>query len=128
MFGEAFRIMVDTPTQLGREEYGPLFWNYQDLVAFHVCGVVDPRCDQGRKYYLFHDFCITLPFDIDRAHSSSLLFLSLDFGPNFITFHTAYMLRIELSLLAVCDAKFNNKCNEEGLGIPYWDASKVRCV
>ena len=42
MFGEAFRVMVETPTQSGREEFGPLFWNYQDLVAFHVCSVVDP--------------------------------------------------------------------------------------
>lgn len=49
MFGKAFRIMVDVPTQEGREKYGPMFWNYQDLVAFHVCSVVDPRCDQGRK-------------------------------------------------------------------------------
>ena len=126
MFGEAFRVMVETPTQSGREEFGPLFWNYQDLVAFHVCSVVDPRCDQGRKYYLFHDFCIHCLLILIEL--TPLLFLSLDFGPNFITFHTAYMLRIELSLLAVCDAVFNNTCKEEGLGIPYWDVSKVRCV
>ena len=125
MFGEAFRVMVETPTQSGREEFGPLFWNYQDLVAFHVCSVVDPRCDQGRKY-LFHDFCIHCLLILIEL--TPLLFLSLDFGPNFITFHTAYMLRIELSLLAVCDAVFNNTCKEEGLGIPYWDVSKVRCV
>jgi len=50
MFAKAFRIMVTEPTQKGREKYGKLFWNYQDLVAFHVCSVVDPRCDQGREY------------------------------------------------------------------------------
>ena len=49
MFGKAFCIMVTEQTQKGREKYGKLFWNYQDLVAFHVCSVVDPRCDQGRE-------------------------------------------------------------------------------
>jgi hypothetical protein len=94
MFAKAFRIMVTEPTQKGREKYGKLYWNFQDLVAFHVCSVVDPRCDQGH------------------------------FGPNFITFHTAYMLRIELSLLAVCNVEFDNACKEANLGIPYWDVAK----
>jgi len=67
----AFSIMNTTDTLAGRETYGKHFWNAQDLVVFHVCAVVDPRCDQ--------------------AH----------FGPNFMTFHRAYCLLIENSLRAI---------------------------
>ena len=77
----AFSIMNKTDTLKGREIYGKHFWNAQDLVVFHVCAVVDPRCDQ--------------------AH----------FGPNFMTFHRAYLLMIENSLRAV---------DPEILALPYW--------
>jgi hypothetical protein len=79
---DAFSIMNTTDTLTGRETYGKHFWNAQDLVVFHVCAVVDPRCDQ--------------------AH----------FGPNFMTFHRAYLLLIENSLRAI---------DEEILALPYWD-------
>jgi hypothetical protein len=78
---KAFSIMNTTDTLTGREKYGKHFWNAQDLVVFHVCAVVDPRCDQ--------------------AH----------FGPNFMTFHRAYLLLIENSLRAV---------DPEILALPYW--------
>jgi len=77
----AFSIMNTTDTLSGRKKYGKHFWNAQDLVVFHVCAVVDPRCDQ--------------------AH----------FGPNFMTFHRAYLLLIENSLRAV---------DPEILAMPYW--------
>ena len=34
------------------------------------------------------------------------------------------MLRIELSLLAICDEEFNNACKDGHLGVPYWDVAK----
>lgn len=34
------------------------------------------------------------------------------------------MLRIELSLLAICNVEFDNACEKENLGIPYWDVAK----
>jgi hypothetical protein len=69
--GNAFSIMNKTDTLTGRKTYGKHFWNAQDLVVFHVCAVVDPRCDQ--------------------AH----------FGPSFMTFHRAFLKVIENSLRAI---------------------------
>lgn len=45
--GNAFSIMNKTDTLAGQKTYGKHFWNAQDLVLFHVCAVVDPRCDQA---------------------------------------------------------------------------------
>jgi hypothetical protein len=82
--GNAFQVMANIDTLSGRKKYGRHFWNAQDLVVFHVCAVVDPRCDQ--------------------AH----------FGPNFMTFHRAYLLLIEQSLRAV---------DPTIIALPYWDMS-----
>ena len=68
--------------------------------------------------------CIIRAF-VDKSLTHSFpFFISLDFGPNFITFHIAYMLRIELSLLAICNVEFDNACEKENLGVPYWDVAK----
>jgi hypothetical protein len=81
---KAFWVMKDTSTAEGRKKYGPRFLNYDDLSWWHACVVWDPRCDQGHL------------------------------GPNFITWHRAYLLMIENSLLAV---------DPSVLAMPYWDFS-----
>lgn len=80
----AFWVMKNTSTADGQQRYGPHFVNFDDLSFWHACVVWDPRCDQGHL------------------------------GPNFITWHRAYLLMAENSLLSV---------DPGVLAMPYWDFS-----
>ena len=83
---DAFRVLKTTTTEEGRALYNSeLFWNLDDLTMLHACSTVDPRCDQGHV------------------------------GPHFMTFHRAYLLRLENALLAV---------DPSILALPYWDYSR----
>jgi hypothetical protein len=69
---DAFRVLKTTTTEDGRTLYNSeLFWNLDDLTMLHACAVSDPRCNQGHA------------------------------GPHFMTFHRAYLLRLENALLSV---------------------------
>ncbi|KAL3920083.1 MAG: hypothetical protein SGILL_003439, partial [Bacillariaceae sp.] len=81
----AMRTMKTMTTMQGRQIYGDLFWNIDDLTMLHACSTTDPRCDQGH------------------------------YGPHFILFHRAYLLRFERSLLAIDDTIES---------LPYWEYSK----
>lgn len=77
--------MKNLTTEEGRNQYGKLFWNADDIVMLHACSLKDTRCDQGH------------------------------YGPHFMTFHRAFLLRYENSMLAV----------DPSIGaMPYWDYSK----
>ncbi|OLQ00425.1 hypothetical protein AK812_SmicGene16916 [Symbiodinium microadriaticum] len=66
----------------GQALYGPNFHNHDDMLMLHSCATTDPRCDQGH------------------------------FGPQFMTFHRALLLKYELALLAV-DPSIE--------AMPYWN-------
>lgn len=76
--------MKNTTTEVGRTVYGEKFWNLDDITMLHACSLKDPRCDQGH------------------------------YGPHFMTFHRAYLLRLENALLAV---------DKDIIALPYWDYS-----
>jgi hypothetical protein len=78
-------MMKTTLTADGQTLYGPRFINYDDLLFLHACSLSDPRCDQ--------------------AH----------FGPHFMTFHRALLLKVERSLLAI---------DSDIEAMPYWDYAK----
>jgi len=66
----------------GQALYGPNFHNHDDMLMLHSCATTDPRCDEGH------------------------------FGPQFMTFHRALLLKYELALLAV-DPSIE--------AMPYWN-------
>lgn len=68
---KAFWIVKETKTLEGRRKYGENFNNHDDMLILHSCATMDPRCDEGH------------------------------FGPQFMTFHRALLLKYERSLLAV---------------------------
>eukprot|EP01137_Pigoraptor_chileana_P016510 Opistho-2@73390 len=80
----ALWTLKTTPTKEGRDKYGPHFNNYDELLMLHACAVYDPRCDVGH------------------------------FGTSFMTFHRAFLLKMERALLSV----------DAGIGaLPYWHAA-----
>lgn len=81
---DAMWTMKRTPTTNGKQLYGNDFMNYDEFVLRHVCATLDPRCDQG--------------------HAS----------PSFATYHRAFLLLFEKSLLAV---------DPEIGALPYWDVA-----
>jgi len=66
----------------GRARYGAHFISYDELVAKHLAAAADPRCDQ--------------------AH----------LGPAFATYHRAFTLQFELSLMSI---------DPTIAALPYWD-------
>ena len=79
----ATNIMKHTTTKEGRVRFGPDFISYDELVAKHLHAAADKRCDQ--------------------AH----------LGPAFATYHRAFVLQFELSLLSI---------DRSGItALPYWD-------
>ncbi|KAI9023181.1 hypothetical protein DFJ74DRAFT_668055 [Hyaloraphidium curvatum] len=68
------RTMISTNTTAGRARYGPLYKDYDYFIVKHAVATNDPRGDQGHN------------------------------GPNFMTFHRAWLLELERSLLAVAPA------------------------
>ena len=74
--------MKNTTELEGRKLYGPRFQNYDRLVIKHFRAATHPRCDQGH------------------------------YSAAFLTFHRAFTLLFEESLLAVAP---------EVLALPYWD-------
>eukprot|EP00965_Chrysotila_dentata_P238414 6202483-Pleurochrysis_carterae.AAC.2 len=81
----AFWAMRNLTTEEGQALYGDKFISYDEVVLQHACSTTDPRCDQGH------------------------------FGPQFMTFPRAFLLRVEQSLLSV-DSSIE--------AMPYWDMSK----
>ena len=79
--------MKKTPTDVGRSRYGERYISQDDMTFLHSCAVVDPRCDQAHQ------------------------------GPQFATFHRAYLLAYENSLLAVL--KVDNPSTTVR-ALPYW--------
>ena len=80
----AFWTLKNTSTAEGRENYGPHFNNHDEMLMLHTCAVYDPRCDNGH------------------------------FGPQFMTFHRAFLLKYERSLLSV----------DPTIGaLPYWNVA-----
>ncbi|CAK9108349.1 unnamed protein product [Durusdinium trenchii] len=67
----AFWQVKTVKTLEGRKIYGKHFNNHDDMLILHSCATTDPRCDEGH------------------------------FGPQFMTFHRALLLKYELSLLSV---------------------------
>ena len=67
----AFWIMRTTSTDAGQKMYGPHYFALDELIMLHACAVEDIRCDQGHV------------------------------GPHFMTFHRLFLLKFELSLLAI---------------------------
>eukprot|EP00808_Paulinella_micropora_P024537 g71512.t1 len=83
-YARAVWTMKNLSTAQGRALYGPNFNNHDDILYLHSCSTMDPRCDQGH------------------------------YGPQFMTFHRAMLLKWELSLLSIAPS----------LGaMPYWDIS-----
>jgi len=80
----AIWTVKNTTTTAGRKKYGQAFNNHDDMLLLHSCAVYDIRCDNGH------------------------------FGPQFMTFHRAFLLKYELSLLAV-DASIG--------AMPYWNVA-----
>lgn len=81
---DAFWTLKNTTTKVGRKQFGKHFTNWDEFLLQHACTTFDPRCDQGH------------------------------FGPQFMTFHRAFLLKVELALLSV----------DSGIGaLPYWDMS-----
>jgi len=78
----AFWTLKTTSTQDGRQLYGPNFNNHDEMLMLHACAVYDPRCDNGH------------------------------FGPQFMTFHRAFLLKYERALLSV-DPTIK--------ALPYWN-------
>jgi len=79
---KAFWTVKTLLTEEGRQIYGENFNNHDDMLVLHSCATTDPRCDQGH------------------------------FGPQFMTFHRALLLKYERSLLAV---------DPEIEAMPYWN-------
>ena len=123
---DGFQKMNHISTEDGRKKFGPDFWNAADLVVFHVCAVVDPRGDQARGWRRdrMHSCWRSgrplpgPPFPSSRfPRSGRLSFHSpaprqAHFGPQFMTFHRAFVLTIEKSLLAA---------NTSITAMPYWN-------
>jgi len=78
----AFWTMKLTSTEEGRALYGPNFINADDATLLHACSVSNPMCDVGH------------------------------FGPHFMTFHIAFLLQYERSLMSI-DPLIE--------ALPYWD-------
>jgi hypothetical protein len=75
-------ILKNTTTAVGRQMYGPNFNNHDEMLMLHACSVYDTRCDNGH------------------------------YGPHFMTFHRAFLLKYERALLAV----------DPSIGaLPYWN-------
>lgn len=81
-------IVKNTPTPVGRALYGNRFYNHDELVLMHACSVKDPRCDQGHL------------------------------GPHFLTFHRAFLLAWENSVLSVLNVVKDPSINIDAM--PYW--------
>jgi hypothetical protein len=79
--------MKNTTTARGRAKYGNRFMNHDDFTVQHACSVIDPRCDQAHQ------------------------------GPQFATFHRAFLLAWENSLLAVLKLVYPTSTVE---AMPYW--------
>mmetsp|Transcript_4044 Transcript_4044/g.5581 ORF Transcript_4044/g.5581 Transcript_4044/m.5581 type:complete len:551 (-) Transcript_4044:60-1712(-) len=77
----AYWTIRNLTTAEGQKLYGEHFHNHDEFIMLHACAVMSPRCDQGH------------------------------FGPQFMTFHRALLLKYELALLAV-DPKIE--------AMPYW--------
>jgi len=78
----AMEVMKSTSTKAGQQKYGNHFVSYDELVVQHLANAASPGGDE--------------------AH----------LGPAFATYHRAFLLKFELSLLAV----------DPGIGaVPYWD-------
>ncbi|KAL4430833.1 hypothetical protein ABPG75_006089 [Micractinium tetrahymenae] len=75
-------VMLSLSTESGRRLFGPKFISYQECIVKHSVATNDPRGDQGHN------------------------------GPPFMTFHRAFLLEMEQSLLAVAPAL---------KALPYWD-------
>mmetsp|Transcript_6769 Transcript_6769/g.11923 ORF Transcript_6769/g.11923 Transcript_6769/m.11923 type:complete len:569 (-) Transcript_6769:3135-4841(-) len=71
-------------TEEGQKKYGKNFFNHDEMLFLHAISTFDPRCDQGH------------------------------YGPQFMTFHRALLLKYERALLAV-DPSIK--------AMPYWDIS-----
>lgn len=81
-FARAVWTMKNLTEAEGRAAFGPRFQSYDRLVVKHFRAATDPACDQGH------------------------------YGPAFPTFHRAFTLLFEESLLAV---------SPEVGALPYWD-------
>ncbi|CAE7598404.1 unnamed protein product [Symbiodinium natans] len=79
---KAFWTVKTLSEEEGQRKYGPNFHNHDDMLMLHSCATTDPRCDEGH------------------------------FGPQFMTFHRALLLKYELALLAV-DPSIE--------AMPYWN-------
>jgi len=82
---QALGTMQMVPTEVGQALYGAKYSSYQDMINKHAVATQDPRGDQGHN------------------------------GPCFMTFHRAFLLQLEDSLLSVAP---NMKA------IPYIDITK----
>ena len=78
----AFWTLKKYSTKDGQKIYGKHFFNYDEIILQHACSVWDPRCNQGHM------------------------------GPQFMTFHRAWLLKLELALLSV-DPMIE--------ALPYWN-------
>ena len=67
----AFWTLKTLTTEAGQAKYGPDFHNHDDMLFLHSCATTDPKCDQGH------------------------------FGPQFMTFHRALLLKYERAMLSV---------------------------
>ncbi|CAJ1403873.1 unnamed protein product [Effrenium voratum] len=78
----AFWTLKTLTTEAGQAKYGPDFHNHDDMLFLHSCATTDPKCDQGH------------------------------FGPQFMTFHRALLLKYERAMLSV-DPSIE--------ALPYWN-------
>lgn len=64
-FIDAVRILKATPTNEGRQVYGPDFTNYNELVLHHASGVADNRGDQAHldQHFVFFHRLLILKFE-----------------------------------------------------------------
>ena len=84
--------MKNTTSAEGKAKYGDRFVSHDDLTVMHACSVVDPRCDQAHQ------------------------------GPQFATFHRAFVLAWENSLLSVLSVV---KPTSSVSAMPYWVSSRM---
>jgi len=78
----AYWTLKTLTTAEGQAKYGPNFHNHDDMLMLHACATTDPRCDEGH------------------------------FGPQFMTFHRALLLKYELALMSV---------DKDIEAMPYWN-------